>query len=137
MEQPLAPQHAGMAKRSSIVRTGRLLYAVLAWIFLFCIVAQAFIAGLAVFAGADNWALHTSFVRAFALLPLILFLLTFVGDIRGGQRWLALGLFACIVLQFVTATALSSVPAMAALHPVVALLLFWGSLRSVTRLNRP
>lgn len=136
MEQPLISHQVGSAKRSPIVRVVRLIFALLAWVFLLCIVAQVFIAGLGVFAGADNWATHTAFVRTFAILPLILFVLTFAGAIRGELRWLSLGLFVCIILQFVTATALSSVPAMAALHPVVALLLFWGSLRTVTRLHR-
>ncbi|WP_227793561.1 DUF6220 domain-containing protein [Paenibacillus guangzhouensis] len=109
------------------------LFKLLAWGFLACIVAQVFIAGLASFSDAANWAVHKSFVQMFALVPLIMFLLTFVGGMKGHKRWISLGLFALIVMQFLTVQVFSSTFVVAALHPVIALLLFWGAVITVRR----
>ncbi|TMV51935.1 hypothetical protein FE783_03025 [Paenibacillus mesophilus] len=110
-----------------------LMFKILAWLFLGCIVAQVFIAGLATFSDASNWSVHTSFVKLFALVPLIMFLLTFVGGIKGLLRWISLGLFGLVVFQFLTIQVFSSAYVIAALHPVIALLLFWGSIVTVKR----
>ncbi|MET3292445.1 UNVERIFIED_CONTAM: mercuric ion transport protein [Brevibacillus sp. OAP136] len=113
------------------MQVGRLLYKGLAWIFLSCIVLQVFIAGLATFSTPVNWALHQSFVKIFAFVPLVMFLLTFIGGIKGRDRWISLWLFLLIVFQFLTIQVFASVFVLASLHPVIALLLFWGSVITV------
>ncbi|WP_282935526.1 DUF6220 domain-containing protein [Paenibacillus sp. RC67] len=115
------------------MQVGGLIFKILAWIFLACIVMQVFIAGMATFSEAANWSVHKSFVKMFALVPLIMFLLTFVSDVKGLKRWISLGLFALIVFQFLTIQVFSSTGVIAALHPVIALLLFWGSVRMVKK----
>ncbi|MFC5401353.1 DUF6220 domain-containing protein [Cohnella soli] len=115
------------------MQAGSVIFKVLAWIFLICIVSQVFIAGLAIFSDADNWSVHTSFVKTFALAPLIMFLMTFVGGIKGLKRWVSLGLFALVVFQFLSIQVFSSSSIIAALHPVVALLLFWGAVVTVKK----
>lgn len=74
-----------------IVQMGRFMFRILAWGFLTCIVAQVFIAGMATFSDAANWSVHTSFVKIFAFVPLIMFLLTFVGGQKGLNSWISLG----------------------------------------------
>ena len=115
------------------MQVGSTIYKILAWLFLACIVAQVFIAGMATFSDAANWSVHKSFVKMFALVPFIMFLLTFVSDIKGLKRWITLGLFVLVVVQFLTIQVFSSVEVIAALHPVIALLMFWGSVRTVRR----
>lgn len=117
------------------MQVGGLLFKIVAWVFLACIAAQAFIAGLATFSDASNWELHRTFVKGFALAPLLLFLLTYVSGIKGIKRWVSLGLFALVVFQFVSIQVFSSTVIIAALHPVVAMLLFWGS--AITVKNNP
>ncbi|TCZ80790.1 hypothetical protein E0485_00400 [Paenibacillus albiflavus] len=113
------------------MKVGGLIFKIVAWAFLACIVMQVFIAGLATFLDASNWEVHKSFVQIFALAPLLMFLLTFVSGIKGFKRWVSLGLFALVVFQFLTMQVFSSTGVIAALHPVVALLLFWGSVITV------
>jgi len=113
------------------MQVGRFIFKIIAWAFLVCIVAQVFIAGLATFTDASNWEMHRSFVQIFALAPLIMFLLTYVSGIKGIKRWVSLGLFALVVFQFLSIQVFSSAGVIAALHPVVALLLFWGSINTV------
>ncbi|GAA3400738.1 DUF6220 domain-containing protein [Paenibacillus hodogayensis] len=113
------------------MQVGGFMFKLLAWAFLACIVAQVFIAGLATFSDASNWEIHSSFVKRFALAPLLMFLLTFVSGIKGMKRWVSLGLFALVVFQFLSIQVFSSAGVIAALHPVVAMLLFWGSVKTV------
>ncbi|WP_442600543.1 DUF6220 domain-containing protein [Paenibacillus sp. KN14-4R] len=113
------------------MQVGRLIYKGLAWIFLICIVVQVFIAGIATFSDPANWALHRTFAKIFALVPLVMFLLTFVGGIKGNDRWISLGLFLLMVFQFLTIQVFSSVTVLASFHPVIAMLLFWGAVTTV------
>ncbi|TDF93876.1 hypothetical protein E1757_25365 [Paenibacillus piri] len=86
---------------------------------------------MAVFVNPADWGMHKAFVQLFAMVPLMMFLLSLVGRIRGSKRWVSLGLLALIVLQFMTINVFASVWVLAALHPVIALLLFWGSVITV------
>ncbi|WP_409346736.1 DUF6220 domain-containing protein [Paenibacillus sp. MBLB4367] len=115
------------------MQIGGFIFKILAWIFLACIVAQVFIAGMATFSDAASWSVHKSFVKMFALVPLIMFLLTFIVGIKGLKRWISLGLFVLVVFQFLTIQVFSSANVIAALHPVIALLLFWGSVGTVKK----
>lgn len=113
------------------MQVGRFIFKILAWAFLACILVQVFIAGLATFSDASSWEVHKSFAKIFSLAPLLMFLLTFVSRIKGMKRWVSLGLFALVVFQFLSIQVFSSAGVIAALHPVVAMLLFWGSVKTV------
>lgn len=110
----------GEAKSGS--RTVRIIYAVLAWVLVGCILTQVFLAGMAIFGNPSYWAMHTSFVHFFEFLPLVLFILAFVGRLRGGLRWWPLVLIFLIAGQYATAHLGTAVAG--ALHPVNALLIF-------------
>ncbi|QMV43633.1 DUF6220 domain-containing protein [Cohnella cholangitidis] len=122
-----------MDGKSIFNRAGRIIYVTLAWGFLLCILVQVVIAGMATFTDPSDWELHSAFVKGFAMVPLAMFLLTFVGKINGRNRWISLALFGLIVFQFLTVQVFSSIPAITALHPLIALLLFWGSVTTVKR----
>jgi mercuric ion transport protein len=115
------------------VRASRLVYEILAWLFLICILIQVFIAGMATFTDPADWETHKAFVRMFALAPLVMFLLTFSGRIKGRIRWISLGLFGLVIFQFLTVQIFSSVFVLTALHPVIAMLMFWGSILTLKR----
>lgn len=109
-------------------RTG---YRVLAWGLLACIAIQVFLAGIAVFNGPANWGMHTGFVHLFELLPLAMIPLAFLGQLPRGLRWHPLAVFFLIGLQYALIYGFPDVfgiPAVAALHPVNALLIFWVTL---------
>ncbi|MGH2371726.1 MAG: DUF6220 domain-containing protein, partial [Chloroflexota bacterium] len=135
--RPAGP--AGPASRPpASVQWARRGYAALAWIFVGCLVVQVFLAGLGVFAGPANWRWHTTFVHFFELLPLLMLALAFLGRLPGRLRWLTAGLFALIFVQYATANLgdAPSIQIVAALHPVVALILFWGAIVVAQRAQR-
>lgn len=57
--------------------------------------------------------------------------LSFLGKLPVHLRWICLGLYLMIVAQFLTVIYSSHLGLLSALHPVIALFLFWGSLTTV------
>jgi hypothetical protein len=110
-------------------RYGRFIFALLALIFMVCIVTQVFLAGMAVFVD-QNWKPHTSFVRIFQFIPILMFAVSFIGRIPNRLRWSSFGLLIMIILQYVTAKAFSGIW-VAAFHPVIAIFMFWNALTIV------
>ncbi len=110
------------------LRTFRFIYALSAIILVTCIVLQVFIAGSALFSNTSDWIIHTTFVSYFEFIPLGMFLLSFIGKITGKLRWISLGIYLLILLQYMTIHVFSGMGSIIALHPVVALLLFWGGI---------
>lgn len=101
----------------------RIFYAVLSSVFVACVLAQVFFAGMGAF-GAD-WSWHQTFVHFLELLPLLMIPVAFVGRLPWGLRLLPFGLLVLVGVQYAFAN--FTVPA-AALHPVNALLIFLLSL---------
>jgi hypothetical protein len=104
---------------------GRRAFIVLAWLFASCVAIQVFFAGLAIFNGPTWWGTHTAFVHAFEFLPLLMLIAAFVGNLPARAKWLSLAAFALIGVQFALVELARSLPALGALHPVNALLIFW------------
>lgn len=96
-------------------------------------IVQVFIAGLAVFTDPINWGRHTSFVHFFELLPVLMFILAFVGKVPKSLRWQSLGMFGLIFLQYATANMGGISGMIPAIHPVIALILFWWSVSLALR----
>ena len=113
------------------IRAFRFVYGALALIYFACIVLQVFFAGMGVFVNADDLQLHRAFANDFEYLSLLMFVISFFGGIRGGLRWYTLGLLALTMLQHMTVRVLPG--ALAALHTVDALALFWISLHLMRR----
>src|SRR5690554_3543660 len=107
---------------TSQIRYSRLGFQLFAWIFLISIVIQTFLAGLAMFTDYTFWGYHTTFVVWFQFIPLVLLILTFTGKLPKSLRWQCIGIFLLIVpLQYMSI----HIPNLGAVHPVIALLLFW------------
>lgn len=117
------------------MRTLRLAYIGVAWLFLGCVVVQVFLAGLGVFVGADRFEWHRTFGYLFGWLTLILLVLAIAG--RLGRRWIGLAalLLVLFAMQSVFIALRDSLPAVAALHPVNALVIFGVALH-VARSSR-
>lgn len=109
------------------VRIIRYAVAVLSSLFGLFVVVQIFFAGLAIFVDASNWSLHSSFVQSFSFLPIVLILLAFLGRLPWAICWQSIGLFVMIAVQYMTVHMGSELSYLSALHPVVALGLFWTS----------
>ncbi|WP_127592931.1 DUF6220 domain-containing protein [Paenibacillus lautus] len=108
------------------VRYCRLAYSILALVLLICIVVQVYLAGMALFGNSEVWKWHRSFVPMFGYISVILFILGIIGKLNRKMIWGSLGLFVLISFQYITALHIAG-----ALHPVLALALFWGALALV------
>lgn len=113
------------------IRSVRFVYAVLAAVYLLCVILQVFFAGLGVFVNPDDLQLHRTFANYFEFVSIVMFLLSFAGRIRGSMRWLTLVLFALTALQHMTLQVFTGI--LPALHTVNALVLFWISLHLTKR----
>ncbi|MBX5446578.1 MAG: hypothetical protein IRZ30_15555 [Sphaerobacter sp.] len=108
----------------------RVAFRILAWLFVGCVLVQVLIAGLAIFDTPLRWSWHENFVHMFEYLPLILLVLAFTGRMPRRIRWVSFGAFAMIGMQyaFIGLARDLNIPAIAALHPVNAMLIFWVAL---------
>lgn len=102
----------------------RLAFAVSAAAFTLCVIIQVFLAGLAVFAGPENWELHEAFVHAFQFIPLVMLALSFFGELPSKFRWQSGVLFGLIYVMYYTAHFHEISPYVSAAHPVIAMGLF-------------
>jgi hypothetical membrane protein len=99
-------------------RLFRIGFAGAAWLFVACVVAQVFLAGLGVFRSTSDFETHRSFAFIFGWLTLVMLVLALVG--RFGRRTIAEAVLLLVLfsLQSVFVNARSTMPELAALHPV-------------------
>lgn len=108
---------------SKRVKYSRMAFFILAWIVFICIVVQVYLAGMAIFDNPINWIRHRHFVHMFEYSTVLMFILGFIGKLPRKMTWGSLGLFALFNIQYYTAHGI-----VGALHPVLALVMFWVSL---------
>ncbi|RBI60313.1 hypothetical protein DMJ13_18425 [halophilic archaeon] len=111
------------------VQLGRYGYLVLAVFFAICVIAQIYIAGMAVFIDPANWSLHETFVHAFEPMLILLLILAFIGRLSRSLKVAPIGLFLLITIQYATAAVYGSL--VAAIHPVNAVVIFLVSALAV------
>ncbi len=90
----------------------------LAWLLVAGLAVQIFLAGLGVFAGAENFATHRDTGYLLGLLPIVMAVAAAIGRLGRRQIVLAVVIFALFMLQSVFVALRHSTPAIAALHPV-------------------
>ncbi|MDF2670042.1 MAG: hypothetical protein K0R67_2348 [Paenibacillus sp.] len=112
-------------------KMGRILFLGIAVIFAVCVTLQVFLAGLSVFVDPGNWAKHRTFVHFIEFVPFLMLIAGFTGRVGRALLWQSFALFAMIFIMYFTANFTSIVPEVGALHPVIALVLFWLSIRVV------
>src|SRR5258708_8537199 len=108
-----------------MVKWTRILYLIVAWLFPVAILVQVFRVGLSLFTTQPYWDAHIGFGHSIVLLPALQVLLAYLGKIpppAKGLTWLSLGL--TLIQTEVFAMIRTAVPTLAALHPVLALVLF-------------
>ncbi len=111
------------------MRTARLVFAGLAWLFVACLVIQVFLAGLGVFRTAADFDTHRNFAFLFGWLTLIMLVLALVA--RLGRRLVGLTALTLVLfaLQSVLVGLRGSTPELAALHPLNGFLLLFVAIR--------
>jgi hypothetical protein len=107
----------------------------LAWLYVVSLLIQVFLAGLAVFVDPATFRIHVDFGRiAVGLLTLLLPIVAWLGRLPSFR--LAVGVLLFYLLQTGLPEVRASYPVVAALHPVLALILFWLAVRLVSQARR-
>ena len=116
----------------------RQLLAIAAWLLAAAVLVQIFLAGRAVFVGPNWWQKHRDFVHTFEWLAPLTVVLAYVGRAPRRAQWLAWATVLLLFLAYATAGWQSSLGrhGLAALHPVIAALLFWTAIE-LARRSRP
>ena len=120
-----------------MVRGARYAYVGFAWAFLAGLVIQVFFAGLGLFGGSENFNSHVSLGWILHLAPI---LIVGAGALAREERrrfLVAVGLAVSVFIVPILVLLRDSAPAIAALHPVGALVSFWLAIlvaRNATRL---
>lgn len=117
-------------------------HAIAAWLLVFGIIVQVFLAGAAIanLGGSGNFSTHIEFGYTGIGLIALLVLLTAIAAQRGRRDiLLSFGLLVLYVIQTALPAFKGSLPSLAALHPVNAMLLFalatWYARRAWLRRN--
>lgn len=100
-------------------------YAALAWAFVAGVVLQVFLAGLGLFAGSENLALHTTFGWILHLAPNLVLLAAALAGAGRRQISLAVALAITVWIVPILAAVRHDLPLAAAFHPLGAVLTFW------------
>jgi len=99
-------------------RPVRIGFAAAAWLFVACTVVQVFLAGLGVFRSAADFDAHRTFAFIFGWLTLVMLVLALGGRLGRRAIWEAVLLLVLFSLQSVLVEVRTSVPELAALHPL-------------------
>ncbi|WP_096186395.1 DUF6220 domain-containing protein [Evansella halocellulosilytica] len=103
---------------------GRWLYATFALLFLLCVIAQFYFAGVAIFGEAYYWSQHVTLVHLFGFnLPVLMVFAAFAGRSRKWDYLHILSLFFLVFLMYFTANLGFEHSFIGALHPLVGVLI--------------
>lgn len=109
----------------SRVRFSRYAYAAAAWLFVVGILTQVFLIGLTFLVGHPNLPIHAGLGHGLAIVPLLMVVFAYTGRLPRPMKpftWLALIIY--VLLADVVIFMRGAAPIIAALHPVLALILF-------------
>jgi uncharacterized membrane protein len=116
--------------RQALVVTG--------WLLAAAVLAQVFLAGRAVFTAPDWWPRHRAFVHAFEWLSPLAVVLSYLARTTRATKVLAWLTVVLLFFAYATAGLQSSLGkrGLAALHPVIAMLLFWSAIELARQARR-
>jgi hypothetical protein len=132
IDQAVESEHlrADNGSLTSVARGARHFLLWLVRIFALCVLIQVFFAGAALFTDM-GWTNHSNFPRFFAFLPVIMIVLSFFTKLPTSVRLRCFQLFGMIILTLLTVVLSSKIGILSALHPVIAVMLFWTTMTIV------
>jgi hypothetical protein len=107
------------------VQHARSLYLVLIWVFVACLIVQAFLVGLDLFGDAIDPTTHRNWAYIYGWLTPILVFLAAVGRLPRAVRLGSVALLILFAVQTLLPSLRDVLPVMAAAHALNALLIFW------------
>ena len=113
------------------MQVSRVVFAALAWLFVGLVVLQVFYAGVGLL-GGGTMTQHRDFGYLVAMFPVLVLIAAAVARHGPLAGW-SVGLLVLAQLQSVLPWFGEDLPFVAALHPVNALLIFWGGLTMARR----
>jgi hypothetical protein len=111
-----------------MVSGARWLFLAMVWIYLAGIVFQVFLAGIGLFGTARDFEPHVGLGWILHLVPVLLLIVAAVARVGSRLIWWSLALLVVQFIQPILALFREDLPVVAALHPVLALVIFWLAL---------
>jgi hypothetical protein len=107
------------------VRLSRYAYAAVAWLFVLGILTQVYLIGLSLLGGRPSWPIHIELGHSLSILALLMIVLAYAGRLPRPMKpmtWFNLVIY--VLLADIVIFMRGSAPLVAALHPVLAVVLF-------------
>lgn len=123
---PHRPEPMGGTDLAPLAQRG---FVVIAWVLVCCLVVQFFLVGLDLFEAIGESELHRDFAYLYGWLTPILVLLATVAGLPRRVLLLTIALLALYAIQTYLPTITETLPRIAALHAINALLVFWLAVR--------
>lgn len=111
-----------------MVSGARWLFLALVWIYLAGIVVQVFLAGTGLFGATRDFEAHIGLGWILHLVPVLLLIAAAVGRVGRQLMWWTTALLVVQFIQPILPSLRADLPWAAALHPVLALIVFWLAL---------
>ena len=109
-------------------KVSRLMYLLLGVLFAIGVIMQVMLAGMATFIDGLHWASHSMLIHAFGFnIPLFMLVAAFFGKMPRFAYWQVFGSLLLVFFLYFTANMRGTLPIVAALHPVIAMVLFMFS----------
>jgi hypothetical protein len=108
-----------------MLKGARIAYVALAWAFVLGMVGQVFVIGLALFADPSYRGLHRDIGYVLSLVPIVILVVAAVARVGRRRLLWTLGLAVVVFVFPIFPVLRESLPFVAALHPVGALVGFW------------
>ncbi|AZU61934.1 DUF6220 domain-containing protein [Neobacillus mesonae] len=118
---------------SPFVIMARMVFKAMVRIFAICILIQVFLAGLALFWDAAQWTSHLGFGKLLIIISILILVISFIARLPISFRLRSAGLIGIIILIAVSAKLPHQIGYLSALHPVLALMLFFGTVSLARR----
>jgi hypothetical protein len=121
----------------SRIRMSHYAYAVTTWLFVAGILMQVFLIGLSLLGSRPSWQTHIGLGHGLMGLVLLMIVMAYTGRLPRQMKaltWLAFALY--VLLADMVIFVRASAPFVAALHPVLAVLLFGVSIHLALRMWR-
>ena len=107
---------------------GPRIYLALVWLYMAGIVVQTFLAGAALFSTGGSFEAHRNLGWTLHLVPVLLLVVAVVGRVGRDLVWWTVALLVVQGIQPLLPGLRGGLPWLAALHPVLALAIFWLAL---------